>query len=45
MKGRKPWQPEPTADDGRVARRLDHILHDSAPETPQQILRDAQTTT
>ncbi|MEF9603369.1 methylenetetrahydrofolate reductase, partial [Paracoccus sp. PXZ] len=42
LKGRKPWRPEPRADDALVVGRLDRILHDPRPETPQQILREAQ---
>jgi len=38
LKGRKPWQREPRADDALVAERLDHILHDQASESPTEIV-------
>ena len=41
LKGRKPWRKEPRADDALVAERLGHILGDEAPESPQQMAKDA----
>lgn len=40
LRGRKPWQREPRADDALVAERLEHILHESPTEEPQHIVRD-----
>jgi 5,10-methylenetetrahydrofolate reductase len=41
LKGRKPWQREPRADDAMVAERLGHILHDDPSQQPQQIVKEA----
>ena len=41
LRGRRPWQREARADDALVAQRLDHILHESQNETPQQIVSRA----
>ncbi len=41
LKGRKPWQKEPRADDAMVAERLEHILGDDKTERQQQLVKDA----
>jgi len=41
LKGRKPWQREPRADDALVAERLGRILHDDATQNPQNMVKGA----
>lgn len=38
LKGRRPWRREPAPDDARVAERLNEILTDQQPATPQDAL-------
>ena len=41
LKGRKPWQKEPRADDIQVAERLEQILGDDTTERQQEMAKDA----
>jgi hypothetical protein len=41
LRGRRPWQKEPRADDQLVADRLDHILHDSMTDEPVAMVEKA----
>jgi 5,10-methylenetetrahydrofolate reductase len=41
LRGRRPWQREPRADDAMVAERLDQILHENITETQSDMVKSA----